>query len=188
MSSTALSATTGTAASATPSSTSVCTSNLYDTPIQDRVCAMPYGGNHTDIMSNCCKDADVVAYYDNCGLYCLALDQSIKDLQDCLFEQGAGYTDVFCRDNGNVNASATATGNAQPPSSAQASVVASGGAGTGDGDGDGNSASGSGGSASSTSSPNAAAGGLHAPAGVSTLGLTIGALLLSAATFGALQI
>ncbi|KAL0934499.1 uncharacterized protein CTRU02_211298 [Colletotrichum truncatum] len=175
---------TGTSAAATPSSTSICSSNLYDTPVQDRVCAMPYGGNHTEIMSNCCKDADVVAYYDNCGLYCLALDQSIKDLQDCLFEQGAGYTEVFCRDNGNVNASATATGNSPPPSSAQASIVASGGSGSGDGD---SSAIGSGSSSSSTSSPNAAAG-VHVPAGVSTLGLTIGALLLSAATFGALQI
>ncbi|OBR10401.1 hypothetical protein CH63R_06093 [Colletotrichum higginsianum IMI 349063] len=187
MTSTALTAT-GTSAAAAPSTTA-CGSRLYDTPVQDRVCAMPYGGNHTDIMSACCRDADVVAYYDNCGLYCLALGQSIKDLQDCLFEQGAGYTDVFCRDNGNVNASATATGNPdQPPASAQASVVASGGGGGDDKDGGDNTASGTGSGASSTSSPNAAAGGLHAPAGVSTLGLTVGALLLSAATFGALQI
>ncbi|WYZ44014.1 hypothetical protein EsH8_VII_000450 [Colletotrichum jinshuiense] len=178
--------TTGSAAAA-PSSTNTCTSNLYDTPSQDRVCAMPYGGNHTDIMSACCKDADVVAYYDNCGLYCLALDQSIKDLQACLFDHGAGWTEVFCRDNGNVNASATATGNSQPPSSAKASIVASGGGGK---DGASGTAGGSSGGASSspTSSPNAAPAGLHAPAGVSTLGLTIGALLLSAATFGALQI
>ncbi|KAK1636291.1 hypothetical protein BDP81DRAFT_394903 [Colletotrichum phormii] len=122
-----------------------------------------------------------------CGLYCLALDQSVKDLQDCLFEQGAGYTDVFCRDNGNVNASATATGNVDPPASAKASVVASGGSGSGSGGGS-SSASGSGSSSSSTSSANAAAAGVHVPAGVNTLGLTIGALLLSAATFGALQI
>ncbi|EXF82315.1 hypothetical protein CFIO01_10294 [Colletotrichum fioriniae PJ7] len=181
MSSTAVS--TGTAAAA-PSATSTCTVSLYDTPEHDRVCAMPYGGNHTDIMSACCNDADVVAYYDNCGLYCLALDQSVKDLQDCLFEQGAGYTEVFCRDNGNVNASATATGNVDPPASAQASVVASGGSGSGASA----SASGSKSSSSSTSSANAAAAGVHVPAGVNTLGLTIGALLLSAATFGALQI
>ncbi|TQN65385.1 hypothetical protein CSHISOI_10052, partial [Colletotrichum shisoi] len=148
MSSTALAAT-GTSAAAAAPSTTACGSRLYDTPVQDRVCAMPYGGNHTDIMSACCRDADVVAYYDNCGLYCLALGQSIKDLQDCLFEQGAGYTDVFCRDNGNVNASATATGNQdQPPASAQASVVASGGGDDKDGGGGGgggdNTASGTG--------------------------------------------
>ncbi|KAK1598427.1 uncharacterized protein LY79DRAFT_576154 [Colletotrichum navitas] len=191
MSSTALSA--SSAAPAAPSSTApVCTSNLYDTPSQDRVCAMPLAGNHTDIMSACCRDADVVSYYDGCGIYCLALGQSVRDLQDCLFDQGAGYTAVFCRDNGDVNASATATGNVPPPASAQASVVASGGAGDGD-DGDSPSGTGRGGggaaASSSTSSPNAAASaGLHAPGGVSTLGLTIGALLLSAATFGALQI
>ncbi|KAK1978295.1 hypothetical protein LZ30DRAFT_567350, partial [Colletotrichum cereale] len=174
---------------AAPSTTPVCTSNLYDTPSQDRVCAMPLAGNHTAIMSACCRDADVVSYYAGCGLYCLALGQSVRDLQDCLFDQGAGYTAVFCRDNGDVNASATATGNVAPPASAQASVVASGGAGDGDGDdNDGGSATGTGSGASATSSPNAAARGLHAPGGVSTLGLTIGALLLSAATFGALQI
>ncbi|KAK2046760.1 hypothetical protein LZ31DRAFT_443190, partial [Colletotrichum somersetense] len=177
------------AAAASPSSTPVCSSNLYDTPSQDRVCAMPLAGNHTAIMSACCGDADVVSYYDGCGIYCLALGQSVRDLQDCLFDQGAGYTAVFCRDNGDVNASATATGNVPPPASARASVVASGGPGDGDDNGDGDSASGSGsGGASSTSSPNAAPAGLRAPGGVSTLGLTIGALLLSAATFGALQI
>ncbi|KAK2023176.1 hypothetical protein LX32DRAFT_667542 [Colletotrichum zoysiae] len=182
MSSTALS-TSAPAAASTP----VCSSNLYDPPSRDRVCAMPLAGNHTAVMSACCGDADVVSYYDGCGVYCLALGQSVRDLQDCLFDQGAGYTAVFCRDNGDVNASATATGNVPPPASARASVVASGGPGDGDGDSAGGSGSGSGG-ASSTSSPNAAPAGLRAPGGVSALGLTIGALLLSAATFGALQI
>ncbi|KAK2063369.1 hypothetical protein LY76DRAFT_613012 [Colletotrichum caudatum] len=167
-----------TALSASPSPTPVCSSNLYDTPSQDRVCAMPLAGNHTAIMSACCGGADVVSYYDGCGIYCLALGRSVRDLQDCLFDQGAGYTAVFCRDNGDVNASATATGNVPPPASARASVVASGGPGDGDDNGDGD-------SAGSTSSPNAAPGG-----GVvgGTLGLAIGALLLSAAAFGALQI
>ncbi|KAF6805979.1 hypothetical protein CSOJ01_09121 [Colletotrichum sojae] len=167
-----------------PTSTSICSSNLYDPPTSDRSCSMPYGSNHTDIMKACCKDADIVSYYDNCGLYCLALDQSVKSLQDCLFKEGAGWTDVFCRDNGNVNASATATGNSKPDASASASVVASGG---GSRDGDDSSATGTGASASSSSSGNAAPG-VYAPAAVNTLGLALGALLLSAATFGALQI
>ncbi|KAK1994925.1 hypothetical protein LX36DRAFT_713539 [Colletotrichum falcatum] len=186
MSSTALSAASSASAAAPSSTAAVCTSNLYDTPSQDRVCAMPLAGNHTAIMSACCRDADVVSYYDGCGIYCLALGQSVRDLQDCLFDQGAGYTAVFCRDNGDVNASATATGNVPPPASAQASVVASGGA--GDSDSPSGSGSGASSSSSSTSSPNAAPAGLHAPGGASTLGLAIGALLLSAATFGALQI
>ncbi|KAF3805910.1 hypothetical protein GCG54_00013584 [Colletotrichum gloeosporioides] len=169
---------TATSSGAAATSTAICSSNLYDTPIQDSNCAMPYGGNHTDIMKACCKDADVVSYYDNCGIYCLAIDQTVAELTKCLFDNGAPDTGVFCR--GNVSSSATATGNSNPPASAGASIVASGG-------GSRASASGSGSSSSSSSSANAAPG-AYAPAGVSTLGMTIGALLLSAATFGALQI
>ncbi|TDZ13503.1 hypothetical protein C8035_v004398 [Colletotrichum spinosum] len=176
----AVSATTVPSATATP----IC-SNLYNQPNQDRNCAMPYRSNNTDIMKKCCGDADVVSYYDNCGLYCIALGQSVADLRDCLFDEGAGWTDVFCRDNGNANASATATGNSAPDASASATVIS----GDGDDDNDGeSSATGSASGGGSTASGNAAAGVRVPAAGVSTLGLTVGALLLSAVTFGALQI
>ncbi|KAF4825289.1 hypothetical protein CGCTS75_v009687 [Colletotrichum tropicale] len=170
---------TATSSGAAATSTAICSSNLFNTPIQDSNCAMPYGSNHTDIMKACCKDADIVSYYDNCGIYCLAIDQTVAELTKCLFDNGAPDTGVFCR--GNVSSSATATGNSDPPASAGASIVASGGGSRE------SSTSGSGSSSSSSSSANAAPG-VYAPAGVSTLGMTIGALLLSAATFGALQI
>ncbi|KAL7626455.1 hypothetical protein AAE478_003227 [Parahypoxylon ruwenzoriense] len=169
-----------TTTAATPSST--CGARLYDTPVQDAVCAMPAGGNHTDIMAACCKDADVVSYYDGCGLYCLAAGQSVADLTACLFDHGAAYSDVFCR--GNTTATATATG-ASLPTGAGASVVVTGGSGGASHTSDGTDSSSS---SSSTTSPNAAAG-LHPEySSVTTLGLTIGALLFSATAFGAFQL
>lgn len=115
----ALTTTTGTAAQAT--STAAC-SNLYDTPVDDAVCGMPDTGNYTTLMFSCCGAADVVSYYGGCGLYCLAVGQSVADLSDCLYEQGAAWEDVFCR--GDVNATATATA-ADLPASASASVLSS---------------------------------------------------------------
>ncbi|ETS75173.1 hypothetical protein PFICI_13657 [Pestalotiopsis fici W106-1] len=156
-----------------------CTANIYDTPVQDAVCAMPYGGNHTDIMAACCKSADVISYYDNCGLYCQAQDQSVQDLRDCLFDQGAGWTSVFC--SGNLTATATVTDSVLP-TSAGASIVASG---TGGGSRKTGSSSSS--SSSSTSSGNAAPRGASDYT-LSTLGLTLGALLFSATALGAFAV
>ncbi|KAL0934964.1 uncharacterized protein CTRU02_209555 [Colletotrichum truncatum] len=188
--STALATATGSAPAA--SSTPACSGNLlYDSPSRDANCAMPYGGNNTEILKKCCKDADIISYYDNCGVYCLALGQSVGDLTTCLFENGASHKAVFCR--GNLTASATATGNADLPASAKATVVASGGASRASDDEDSSrtatrgTGTGSSSTSTSTSSANAAPG-VYPPAGINTLGLTLGALLLSAATLGALQI
>ena len=105
--------------------TSTVCANLYDTPNHDAVCAMPYSANHTKLMSTCCKEADVISYYDNCGLYCLAIDQSVADLTKCLYDNGAAWEDVFCR--GNKTATATATGIVNENlASASASVIATG--------------------------------------------------------------
>ncbi|ORY68240.1 uncharacterized protein BCR38DRAFT_422528 [Pseudomassariella vexata] len=170
---------TATSASAT-STVANCGANLYDPPVSDAVCAMPYGGNHTDIMSSCCGSADVVSYYNNCGLYCLAVGQSIADLTDCLFDNGASWQDVFC----NSNTTATATGtSAAIATSAGASVVAGGGA-SGTSSENGASSTGEG---SSESLKGAAPGGKH-DFSITTLGLTIGALLFSATAFGAFQL
>ncbi|KPM39021.1 hypothetical protein AK830_g7546 [Neonectria ditissima] len=156
---------------------STACSNLYDTPIKDAVCAMPYGGNHTDIMLSCCKDADVVSYYNDCGLYCLAIGQTVAELSDCLYGKGADWEDVFCR--GNTSASATATGQVKIPASASASVVSTGSASQSKDKDD---------EESSATSSEGAAPGTMPRSGVSTLGLTIGALLLSATVFGAVQV
>ncbi|KAI1843678.1 hypothetical protein JX265_008495 [Neoarthrinium moseri] len=168
-----MSTTTSVAASPT------CAASLYDIPVQDAACAIAYGGNHTDIMSNCCKSADVVSYYGNCGLYCLAEGQNVKELTDCLHEQGAGWGDVFCR--GNETATATATG-AALPTSADASVAASGAGGSKTGD-----KTSSGASSTSSSTGNAAPR-TSPDFNVSTLGLTIGALLFSATALGAFSL
>ncbi|KAK2680186.1 hypothetical protein RAB80_005367 [Fusarium oxysporum f. sp. vasinfectum] len=80
-----MSSTTLSTASAVPTA---CT-NLYDTPNQDNTCAMPFKDNHTEIMQKCCGDAKIVSYYNGCGLYCVALDQTIGELAKCLFSNGA---------------------------------------------------------------------------------------------------
>ncbi|RYP10066.1 hypothetical protein DL765_008220 [Monosporascus sp. GIB2] len=191
-SSTAAVTTTTTGGTTTP--TGGCAASLYDIPTRDFACAVPFsvgGKDYTDIMVRCCGDADVVAYRGDCGLYCLAVDQSVTELTECLHDAGAAWGDVFC--NGNGTATATAPGEAEVPATASASVVATGGADGGNGggrDGDGGSRDGN---ADNADAPGAedspgAAPGLRPEFGVSTLGLTIGALLFSATAFGAFQV
>ncbi|KAI0138644.1 hypothetical protein F4776DRAFT_63516 [Hypoxylon sp. NC0597] len=164
--------------SPSPTPTSGCGAQLYNIPVQDPAVGIPSGGNHTDIMSACCGSADVISYYDDCGLYCLAIGQSVDDLIHCLYDHGAAYQDVFYR--GNVSATATVT-DAPLPTSASVVVTAGSSATTGG-------ASGSDSTASSTSSPGAAAGLRPELGSLSTLGLTIGAILFSATAFGAFQL
>ncbi|KAF3023728.1 hypothetical protein E8E14_014121 [Neopestalotiopsis sp. 37M] len=114
-----MSSVTSTAAHA--SATAAC-SNLYDTPVDDAVCAMPNTGNYTTLMFSCCKEADVVSYYNGCGLYCLASGQDVQSLSDCLYDAGAAWEDVFCRGNETATATGTATG---VPASASASILSS---------------------------------------------------------------
>lgn len=101
-----------------PSPTGAC-GNLYDTPVRDAVCAMPFNETNINFMSACCKDAEIVSYYDDCGLYCLAEGQSVEDLIQCLYDEGAEWEDVFCRGS----EQATATGNGRPLESSDSRVV-----------------------------------------------------------------
>lgn len=127
MTSTVAPTSTATSASASASATiAQCGATLYDIPVHDAACAVAFGGNHTDVMSDCCKSADVVSYADDCGLYCLAQDQTVGDLLTCMYGQGIGYSDAFC--NGTANATATETGSGSLSSGA--SVVASASSGT----------------------------------------------------------
>ncbi|RYO89559.1 hypothetical protein DL766_007745 [Monosporascus sp. MC13-8B] len=180
-------AVTATTTGGTATQTNGCGASLFDIPTRDFACAVPFsvgGEDNTDIMARCCGAADVVSYRGDCGLYCLAVDQSVTELTKCLHDAGAAWGDVFC--NGNGTATATAPGEADVPATASASVVATGGADGGNGEaGDGN--------ADDTDAPGAedspgAAPGLRPEFGVSTLGLTIGALLFSATAFGAFQV
>ncbi|KAM0345799.1 hypothetical protein ACHAPU_006152 [Fusarium lateritium] len=168
-----------------------CT-QVYDTPNQDNVCAMIYKDNATDIMSECCGDANIVSYQDGCGVYCVAVDQTIVKLQECLFDNGAPRAEVFC----SGNKTTTKTKDGAVPASAQASVI------KGDGDDDDDdddkdsasatgtstkTSSGSSTSSTSESSDNAAPG-VAPKSTFNTLGFAIGALLFSSIAAGAFQL
>ncbi|KAK6222706.1 hypothetical protein LQW54_000887 [Pestalotiopsis sp. IQ-011] len=174
-----MSTTTTSAASSATSATN-CGASLYDIPVQDAACAMPYGGNHTDILAACCGSASVISYYGDCGVYCLAEDQSVADLTSCFYDHGAAYQDVFC--HGNTTATATGAGDSLPTGTGvTASVVATA---TSDSTKSGSSASGTSSSGASESSKSAAPRS-QASVGINTVGLAIGALLFSATTLGA---
>lgn len=101
-----MSATT-TSTSATASSS--CAAKLYEIPTHDAACAMPIEvSNSSAVMKSCCSSASVVSY-DDCDYYCLAVDQDVGTLAECLIK-GSKAGDVWC--NTNSNATATATGSA----------------------------------------------------------------------------
>ncbi|KAK7423751.1 hypothetical protein QQX98_000941 [Neonectria punicea] len=159
----------------TSTSSSPACSNLYDPPIKDAACAMPYSAKHADFMLTCCKEADVVSYYDDCGLYCLAIGQNVNELIKCLYKNGADWGDVFCQ--GNASATATETGGEEIPASASASIISSGIATNTEGSKSG--------SKSSATASEGAAPGVKQQSGVTVLGVAIGTLLFSATAFGA---
>ncbi|KAI0454160.1 hypothetical protein F5B21DRAFT_258777 [Xylaria acuta] len=176
-----------TVSSSTPTTTPAC-SNLYEIPISEPGCAVSFSGaGHQDAMEACCKSADVVSYFNNCGLYCVAADQTIKELQDCLFGEKVAYQDVFC--NAANNATATNT-DPDLPASASASVVADGDDDDDDDDGDDQAGDNSDDEddGKDDGDKGSAAPRLAPEFGVSKTGLTIGALLFSAMAFGAIQI
>jgi hypothetical protein len=176
MSSTAMSTATSTSGAA--SATNTCAGpSLYDIPVSDKACAVPAGGNHTEVMSQCCKGADIVSYNDGCGLYCLAIGQPVEDITNCLFSNGIPYQDGFCNGKGNDTASATEN---TSPTATGASVVSEGAAGaSASRTGSGASSSSTGGSDSSAAAP---------VRGISALGVTISGLLLSSLMLGAMQL
>ncbi|OJJ50639.1 hypothetical protein ASPZODRAFT_126538 [Penicilliopsis zonata CBS 506.65] len=80
--------------------------SIYVMPITDAACALPASGNNSAIMSQCCKDAPVTKYDDDCAFYCLAEGQTIGNLTSCITSNGG--TQVFCN-NSNQTATATAS-------------------------------------------------------------------------------
>ncbi|KAF5651400.1 uncharacterized protein FTJAE_147 [Fusarium tjaetaba] len=145
--------------------------NLYNTPVQNSLCAMPYGGNHTEIMTKCCGTADIVSYYDNCGIYCLASNKNVSQIVKCLYENGAAWEDVFCKGSGTASGTATAI-------PTEASIIATGGS----------SATGTKSSTKTASSTSAASNGavpsFSPQSPFRTVGFVIGSLLISATLLG----
>ncbi|KAL4862248.1 hypothetical protein BDV12DRAFT_203244 [Aspergillus spectabilis] len=86
--------------------TSTCHAKLYDIPTKDAACAMPMNSTYLDLMTTCCGSASILSYSD-CDYYCLAQDQTVGDLAECLIK-GSRAGGVWC--NTNANATATATG------------------------------------------------------------------------------
>ncbi|KAI0472941.1 hypothetical protein GGR56DRAFT_590544 [Xylariaceae sp. FL0804] len=182
---------TTTTAAATSASAAGCGALLYEIPVTAAACAVPFGGNRTAVMASCCgASVDVVAYQDDCGLYCLATDgQDVGGLQDCLFEQAVPRPSVFCNvDNRTASATATDSAATAVPTGVQASIVVTGsGSGSGTGGSDATATS-SGGGASSSSAEGAAPRNKAPEYGLSRIGLTVGALLFTATAFGAFQL
>ncbi|KAI5293298.1 hypothetical protein KEM52_005668, partial [Ascosphaera acerosa] len=81
---------------------------LYNIPVRDAACGMPNTGNNTEILESCCK-VPVQTYPNKCGIYCLALGQTLDDLRQCIIKLNLGR-DAFC--NNTANGTAYATGSA----------------------------------------------------------------------------
>ncbi|KAJ3455899.1 hypothetical protein MRS44_017381 [Fusarium solani] len=175
-----------TASTATATSTLAC-KNLYDTPNKDATCGLSYSKKHIQIMKECCGDAQIVSYFDNCGLYCVALGQTTAELQKCMWDQGAAWGAPFCSNTKGTSL----TADPKIPATAKATVISNDKDDDDDDDDDGDKDSDRSGTKSasspdSTSTDNAAP--TVAPPSMNKMGLAIGALLLSSLTLGAFQI
>ncbi|KAK1140982.1 hypothetical protein N8T08_009728 [Aspergillus melleus] len=154
-----------TTTSASTSASATCTGSMWELPTKDIACALPKSGNATEILDKCCKHAKVSDYNDGCGIYCLAQEQSAKDLTNCFRDEGAKDGEFFCSGG---NSSLTAT--AAVPSK------------TGDSDSDSSSTGTSTGSSASSTSSDSAAIALSQPVSKSGLGLL--AMLVCSALMG----
>ncbi|KAF4973616.1 hypothetical protein FSARC_156 [Fusarium sarcochroum] len=169
--------------------TKTACAGIYDTPNQDNVCAMFRKDNHTDIMRECCGDAKIITYADDCGVYCVALDQTIDQLSKCLYDNGApDDKGVWCSGNSKT----TKTQDAKIPATAKASEISKDDDKDDDDDDkdkdkDDDKSTSTASSSKSSETGNAAAG-IIPQAGMSTLGLAIGALLFSSMAIGAFEL
>lgn len=86
---------------------------MYEIPVKDASCAVPIAGNYNDQIKKCCgDDAPIISYNNDCASYCLAVDQTVKDLTECLYDGGVKWKDVFCAGNETATATGEATGGA----------------------------------------------------------------------------
>lgn len=97
-------------------SSTACSGNVWQIPTTNAACAGVIRGNVTEAMDKCCKKASPQKYENDCGIYCLAVDQDIEALSSCIQKESGNYNDVFC--NAALNATATATGSKPTTSSA----------------------------------------------------------------------
>lgn len=117
--------------------------------------------NTSSVFDSCCKSASVEQFNGECGLYCLAVEQTVADLQKCFMDGGVLPGSILC--NGNNTATATGKG------SSSGSPTSSGNRG----------------SASATESTGAAAS-MLAPQSLNKAGLGVLGMLVVSAFAGAL--
>ncbi|KAL4960535.1 uncharacterized protein BDV14DRAFT_204632 [Aspergillus stella-maris] len=115
-----MSTTTTTAAAA---ATATCHQELYNIPTHDAACAMPKNSTYASLMKSCCGSASVTSYSD-CDYYCLAQDQNVGDLAECLIK-GSAAGEVWCNSAANATATGTSTSNATSSASGSASETGS---------------------------------------------------------------
>ncbi|EXL54298.1 hypothetical protein FOCG_07369 [Fusarium oxysporum f. sp. radicis-lycopersici 26381] len=168
----------------TAASQTAC-ADIYNTPNQDNVCAMFRKDNHTDIMQACCGEAKIISYSGDCGLYCVALDQTIDQLSKCLYDHGApDEKGVWCSGNSKT----TKTKDANIPATARATVISDDDDEKDKDKGDDKSTSTGTASSSKSSETSNAAANTSPQFVTTTLGLTIGALVLSSMAIGAFEL
>lgn len=105
-----MSTTTSSTTSSVSATSTACGGSVWEIPTTDAACAAVISGNITDVMDDCCKDAKVSKYDNDCGIYCLAQGQDVNKLQSCLTSKSGNYNNVFCNAALNATATATATG------------------------------------------------------------------------------
>jgi len=105
------------ASTPSPSSSSCATADFSRFPTPDVACAVGstdgINSNISTVFDKCCKSAPVEPFNGPCGYYCLAVQQSVSDLQTCFQNGGIIPNQIFC--NGTNSATATST----PTSSAR---------------------------------------------------------------------
>ncbi|KAK4871153.1 hypothetical protein LT330_000390 [Penicillium expansum] len=105
-----MSTTTSSTTSSVSATSTACGGSVWQIPTTDAACAAVISGNMTDVMDNCCKNAKVSKYDNDCGIYCLAQGQTVDKLQSCLTSKSGNYHNVFCNAALNATATATSTG------------------------------------------------------------------------------
>ncbi|KAJ5557420.1 hypothetical protein N7494_001335 [Penicillium frequentans] len=125
-----MSSTTSSTTTTSATATSSCSAKLYEIPAHAAACAMPMAyTNSSAIMKDCCGSASVKSY-DSCDYYCLAVDQTIGVLAECLMT-ASDSSEVWCNTNANATASlatssTTSTSTATSTKSSSTSTSSSG--------------------------------------------------------------
>jgi hypothetical protein len=78
---------------------------MYELPVQDAACGIPNTDDYKSIFESCAYPAAVQAYHSDCALYAPALNQSVQDIIDCLYDAYVDWGDVWC--TGGTNSTAT---------------------------------------------------------------------------------